>query len=95
MKLNPQLKQELVGYLKDKMANKGKPKITVIAPYELSNQELDEIKNKIEILKSAEIKVEVDKNLLAGIVIKYGSRVIDLSLKSELQKLENTLYETA
>ena len=95
MKFSPQLKQDLINYIKDRQNGKVKPKITVIAPYELSNAELDSLKKKITFLSEAQVSVVVDKNIMAGIIIKYGSQVIDLSLKTELHKLEQTIYETA
>lgn len=95
MKFSPQLKQDLISYIKDRQSGKIKPKVTVVAPYKLSDDELSTIKRKIGLLKEAQVSVEVDKDIMAGIIIKYGSQVIDLSLKSELHKLEQTLYETA
>lgn len=95
MKLNPQLKQDLINYIKDRQKGKIKPKVSVVAPYKLSDDELRSLKKKIGLLNEAEVSVEVDTNIMAGIIIKYGSQVIDLSLKSELHKLEQTLYETA
>jgi F0F1-type ATP synthase delta subunit len=95
MKLNPQVKQELLTYLKNRLTNKTKPKITVIAPYELSQQDISDIKNKIPMLSEAEITVSVDTSIMAGIIIQYGSQMIDLSLKSEIKKLEHRLYDTA
>lgn len=95
MKLQPQLKQDLIQYIKDRMKGKGKPKVTITAAYKLSTDELNELKKKVSLLKEAEISVDVDPKMLAGIIITYGSQVIDLSLQSELHKLEQTLYETA
>lgn len=95
MKFSPQLKQDLINYIKDRQKGKVKPKVTVVSPYKLSDDELKALKRKVELLNEADISVEVDKNIMAGIIIKYGSQVIDLSLKSELLKLEQMLYETA
>jgi len=95
MKFNPQLKQDLIKYIKDRMNGTIKPKVTVVAPYKLSDTEMDALKKKVSLLKEAQVVVEVDKNIMAGIIIKYGSQVIDLSLKTELHKLEQTIYETA
>ncbi len=36
---------------------------------------------------------EIDKSIIAGIIIKVGSRTVDLSLSGSLSKLSNTLYE--
>ncbi len=93
--MNPQLRQDLVNYLKDKLRNKSKPKITLIAPYELSEAELEELKKKIPLLSETELILKVKPEIMAGIIIRYGSQMIDLSLKSEIKKLEHTLYETA
>lgn len=96
MKIDPALKQDLKNYIRDRLSNKsGKAYVTVVAPYEIGQQELDLLKKKIHLLENAHITVEVDKSIMAGVVIKYGSRMIDLSLRSELQKLQHTLYETA
>ncbi len=95
MKFSPQLKQDLINYIKDRQKGKVKPKVTVVSPYKLSDDELKTLKRKVELLNEADISVEVDQNIMAGVIIKYGSQVIDLSLKSELLKLEQMLYETA
>lgn len=95
MKFSPQLKQDLVNYIKERQKGNVKPNITVVAPYKLSDSELNDLKKKVSLLKEAQISVEVDKNIMAGIVIRYGSQVIDLSLKTELHKLEQMIYETA
>lgn len=93
--MNPQLRQDLVNYLKEKLKNKSKPKITVIAPYELSEVEIAQLKRKIPLLSETELILKVNPEIMAGIIIRYGSQMIDLSLQSEIKKLEHTLYETA
>ena len=96
MNIDPALKNDLKNYVRDRIQNKsGKAYITIIAPYELGQEEIEMLKKKIPLLKDAHITVETDSSLMAGVVIKYGSRMIDLSLRSELQKLQHTLYETA
>ena len=35
----------------------------------------------------------IDKSIIAGVIIKVGSKTIDLSLTGSLSKLSNTLYE--
>jgi F0F1-type ATP synthase delta subunit len=95
MKINPEVKKDLITYLRQRMKGAAKPVIEISAPYALSQTELSDLKKKIEFLDTAEIKTTVDESILAGIIIRYGSQMIDLSLKNELQKLEQTLYETA
>ncbi len=96
MKIDPALKTDLKNYIRERLTNKtGQAYVTIVAPYELGAEELNLLKKKIHLLENAHISVEVDKSIMAGVVIKYGSRMIDLSLRSELQKLQHTLYETA
>ena len=95
MKINPEIKQDLISYIKQRMSGNAMPKVQVVAPYRLSDQELNTLKQKIELLEHADIEIEVDETMLAGIIIRYGSQMIDLSLNSELHKLEQKLYETA
>lgn len=95
MKLDTAVKQDLVSYLKNRLSGKTKPRVKVIAPYKLTSEELNVLKKKIEFLSEADIEQEIDTTMLAGVIIQYGSQMLDLSLKNELQKLEQTLYETA
>lgn len=95
MKIDPVLKEELKQYILAKTKVGRKPQVTIRAAYELTDQEIDLLKERIEILRKADISVEVSKEILAGFIIQFDTSVIDLSLKSELQSLEHTLYETA
>jgi len=94
MNIDPVLKEDLKQYLLLKQKVKQQPKIVVKAPYELSSADINVLKKKIHVLSHAEVIVKVDTSILAGIVIQFGSSVIDLSLNAELQTLAHTLYET-
>jgi len=96
MKIDPILKQEFKSFLQEsKLHPEKKARVTIVAPYQLGEQEISMLKEKIPLLKHADITIEIDTSLLAGVIIKYGSRMIDISIRSELQKLQHTLYETA
>ncbi|PIZ64629.1 hypothetical protein COY14_04350 [Candidatus Roizmanbacteria bacterium CG_4_10_14_0_2_um_filter_36_9] len=95
MKIDPTIKKELRKYLLDRMSGKKKAKVTITAPYELERSDVENLKKKISILSEADIEIAVDKNILAGVVITFGSKVIDLTINTELQKLAHTIYETA
>lgn len=96
MKIDPALKHDLKTYIRERLQNKGgKAYVTIVAPYTLGEAELATLKKKVPMLIDAHISLEVDESVMAGIIIRYGSRMIDLSLRSELHKLEQTLYETA
>lgn len=93
MKINSDLKRELSHYLREKLA-KDKKKVVVVSPYPLSVEEMGMFTRSIPLIKNSELVNEVDKNLLSGIIIKFGTKMIDLSLNSRLQILKNVMYET-
>ena len=63
--------------------------VHIVSPYLLSENEMSKLKNNFAMLKDARIENEVDKSLVAGVVIKFGSQMIDLSIKGELRELSN------
>ncbi len=95
MQIDPALKEDLKKYLLSKLNNNQIPQVTIRAPYELSAEDLSALKRKIDLLNKADIQVSVDPAIMAGLVIQFGSSVIDLSINTELQTLAHTLYETA
>lgn len=95
MRIDPALKEELKQYLLKKTTGQQKPRVVVRAAYTLSEEEIESLKKRIQILNKADIVVEQSADILAGFIIQFDSSVIDLSLNSELQSLEHTLYETA
>lgn len=86
MKLSKQFKEDLRSYLKDRMENR-EVVAQIIAPYELSQDEIAQIKSKVPLIKHAKIEVVLDETILAGFVIKFGSKLIDYSLKSKIESL--------
>ncbi len=92
MKIDPVLKEELAGYLKQKIADVSK-RVVIVAPYHLDDDELKAIEEKFSLLQKTQIIQEEDPSLLGGFIIKFGSKMIDLSIKSELQKLKTSIYE--
>ncbi len=65
----------------------------VYSTYKLSNDELENLIKKIPQLKKYQIKNIVDKSIIAGIVIKFSDKIIDLSLKNRLKIIFQKLYE--
>jgi len=93
MKINPKLKNELKGFLIEKI-QKEQNRVIVISADELSSEEKKALSgNKFTDLNWKEAVYEIDKSVIAGIIIKVGSRIVDLSLSGSLSKLSNTLYE--
>lgn len=94
MKIDQQIKRELKEFVTQKI-NQSKQKVKIISPYLLSSDELTGLRNQFSILRTAEIVNICDPSLLAGIVISFGTKVIDLSLKGELTNLKQLIYDIA
>ena len=92
MKIKPRLKEDLRKYLLLKLSEEAK-NVTVISSHKLTNEELENIILVFPNIKNKRIKIEIDANLMAGFIIKEGSKIIDLSLKSSLNKIKKNIDE--
>lgn len=92
MKISPDIKENLKKYL-DELIKKEKERITLISAYPLTDQEMSTLFQFVPRLKSSQINFSINKKVIAGVVIKIGSKVIDLSLSGQLIKLRNYIYE--
>lgn len=70
----------------------------IVATKVVSKEELSpsEIKKMVDLVtaktkQTVEIKTAIDKDLIGGAIIKYNDKVIDLSLKNQLIKLQKQL----
>ena len=68
---------------------------TTIAPaaYPLDDEEEQQIAVLVEKLlkRRARLTVREDRSLIGGVVIRAGDRVIDASIRGQLQRLEKSL----
>jgi F-type H+-transporting ATPase subunit delta len=66
---------------------------TLISAEPLTEDAVSNIKRKLvkQLTKHVELKLEVDKSLIGGYVLKMGDQVIDGSLKGRLQTIEKVL----
>ena len=92
MKIKPRLKEDLRKYLLLKLSEEAK-NVTVISSHKLTNEELENIILVFPNIKNKRIKIEIDEDLMAGFIIKEGSKIIDLSLKSSLNKIKKNIDE--
>lgn len=92
MKINPKIKDGLKDFLMEKI-QKEQNRVTIYSTDILDFDEKKALEKKFSDLNWAEVVYEIDKSIIAGIIIKVGSRTIDLSLAGLLSKLSNTLYE--
>lgn len=67
--------------------------VIVVSSYPLSMEEINLIKKAIPAMAGGEVKNEVDKKIMAGVIIKIGSLVIDQSLLTKVNKYLKNIYE--
>jgi len=92
MKINPKLKDELKKILIDKL-QKEQDLVVVYCADSLESDEKQVLEKKFPDLNWTNAVYKIDRSVIAGVVIKVGSKTIDLSLSGSLLKLSNTLYE--
>lgn len=78
-----------------KLANQLKRQVSieVISVIELDKEILNEIKENVDKKTGLDVRIKnvLDKNIIGGLVIKIGDKVIDLSIKDKLEDLKNKL----
>lgn len=92
MKINPKLKHDLKSFLMEKI-HKEQNRVLVLSADKLDMSERKLLEKKFSDLNWKDSVYQIDKSVIAGIIIKVGSKIIDLSLTGSLSKLSNTLYE--
>lgn len=66
---------------------------TIFSAKELTDSEIDEFEKKVSKLfsKKVELENEVDTSLISGVKILVNNKIIDVSIKHELEKLKKEL----
>ena len=72
---------------------RGEVSAKLVAAKELSNSEVNKIKDELSKNFSSKVKLDYkyDPTLIGGIIIQVGSIMIDTSIKSKLKQLENKM----
>ncbi len=75
--------------------HRGEVNASVVTAYKLDKKQLDALSAKLKSMVGSDVNVEteVDEDLLGGMVVRIGSRMIDSSLKTKLANLEATMKE--
>lgn len=94
MKIKPRLKEDLKKFLLQKLSEESKI-VTLISSHKLTIEQIEGIKDRFPRIKNKEIILEVNENLMAGFIIKEGSKITDLSLKTNLNNIKKNIYELA
>ena len=70
-------------------------KATVTSAVALSESQVEAIKAKLEASTKSKIELEtiIDEGIIAGLVIRVGDKVVDASVKGEMQTLKKQLSD--
>ena len=86
----------LLSVLSDLIAD-SKNEITaeVVSATSLSKSQLDKLAKRLKANfdKDVNINSTVDENLIGGMIVKVGSRIIDTTILAKLNSLQNTMKE--
>ncbi len=91
MKIDPQIKKDLAARLKEDLETK-KNQVVLVSAYKLDKKEESSLMAKLPVLKKAQVKYEIDPKIIAGYVVRVGSKVLDLSLRGKLQNFKKLIY---
>ncbi len=88
----PNLLAALRGLLADE---KGEVTAEVVSAKALTKAQSDKLAKtlKAQVGKDVNIQATVDESLIGGLIVKVGSKMIDTSIKSKLNALQNTMKE--
>ena len=76
-------------------AHRGEATALVTSARSLTDEQVARIKSQLAGLVDQEISLstEVDESLLGGLVVRIGSRMVDSSLRTKLQKIQTAMKE--
>jgi len=88
----PQLVERLHGLIADE---KGEVTADVTAAKALTKAQQDKLAKtlKATVGKDVKLKMAVDESLIGGLIVKVGSKMIDTSIASKLNNLQNAMKE--
>ncbi len=89
----PQLGATIDAFLNELAAQRGEFSAEITAAEPLTQAQQEQLAAQLQKLTGGKVHMRVseDKSLLGGFVVKLGSRMIDLSVKSKLARLERQL----
>ena len=87
------LPQMIEGYLAELARRRGEVTAQVATAQELSDKQLQSLEQALKKAVGGKVKVEprVDPSLIGGMVVRVGSRMIDNSLRSKLNRLQHAM----
>lgn len=92
MAINLKIKQELEEYLQNR-AGRDNNKAFITSAHNLNTEEIKAIRAAIPVLKMCQITNLLDERILGGFIIKFNTKIIDLSLSGQLKNFKKLVYE--
>ncbi len=87
---------QLVATLREQIAeHKGEVTAEVTSAKALTKAQADKLAKTLKAQVGADVKIKatVDETIIGGLIVKVGSKMIDTSIKSKLNALQNTMKE--
>lgn len=91
MKINAAIRSRLRKKLIQEIKSPQNREVIVKSAYPMAESELKKIQAAMPGLESAIMKHHVDENVIGGVVIIDGSKIIDYSVKGRLDELVTSL----
>lgn len=93
MKIDPEMREELKRFFQITI-ERAKQKTIIISANNLDDEDKAILLSSLPKIAQNELKIDyqIDPSLFAGVMIKTGSKILDLSLKGKLQNIKKTLY---
>lgn len=91
MKIDAAVKSDLRKKIMRELKSPQNRIVTVRSAYPMSNAELTKLQKTLPEMQSAHLINEVDPEIIAGMIIIDGSKIIDFSIKGRLNELVSSL----
>ncbi len=76
---------------RDNGLSKAHNKIEIITSHEVGQEVIEKIKSYVASWEGKEFVTSVDKSILSGVIVKGKNKILDASLKTNLNKLKELL----
>lgn len=91
MKIDAAIRSNLRKKIMKELKSPQNRTVTVRSAYAMSSSELAQLQKSLPEMESAHLTNEVDPELIAGVIIVDGSKIIDYSVKGRLNELVSSL----
>lgn len=91
MRIDPNVKAVLKKKILEHIKGTHSRSVEVISACALEKSDIRDLQEALPQLHDADIQVTVDPSIIGGIIIKDGSKIIDMSMKESLHSIVTTL----